>query len=325
MHPISRRLFLAAAGALLAASALPAAAQSYPSRPVKLIVPFPPGGPVDTTARILGQKLSEQWGQPVIVENKPGANGSIGADAAARAAPDGYTLFVNAIHHAVLPSLTAKLPYDIVKDFEPVGFAARFPVFLVAHPSVPAKNVAELIAQARRQPGALAYASSGNGGGTHLAGELFKDMAQVNLLHVPYKGSAPAIADVIGGQVQLMFADAPSALPHVKKGTVRVLAAASPQRSALLPEVPTFAESGLAGYEAYSWAGVMAPAGTPKDIVRSAGRAMTTALENAEVRQRLLAAGAEAAPGTPEQYGQFVQSEMAKWSRIVRQANIRID
>lgn len=197
MSSSSRRRVLAAAAALLGAVVLPAQAQNaqnYPNRPVRLIVPFPPGGPVDTTARILGQKLSEQWGQPVIVENKPGANGSIGADVAARSAPDGYTLFVNAIHHAVLPSLVQKLPYDIQKDFEPVSFAARFPVFLVAHPSVPVRTVQDMIAYAKQNPGKLAYASSGNGGGTHLAGELFKDMAQVDLLHVPYKGSAPAMA-----------------------------------------------------------------------------------------------------------------------------------
>lgn len=325
MPNLSRRLVLGVTGAILAAGMLPAVAQTYPTRPVRLIVPFAPGGPVDTTARILGQKLSEQWGQPVIVENKAGANGALGADQAARSTPDGYTLFVNAIHHTVLPSLSQKLPYDIQKDFEPVSLAARFPVFLVSHPSVPAKNVPELIAFAKANPGKLAYASSGNGGGTHLAGELFKDMAGVDLLHVPYKGSAPAMADVIGGQVQLMFADAPTALQHVKKGTVRVYATAGQQRSALLPEVPTFAEAGTAGYEAYSWAGIMAPAGTPRDIVAAANKAVVAALNNPQVKQRLLAAGAEAAPTSPEQYGRFVQDEISKWGRIVKQAKIRID
>ncbi|MGH8810146.1 MAG: tripartite tricarboxylate transporter substrate binding protein [Noviherbaspirillum sp.] len=325
MHSLTRRLVRAAAGAMLAAAILPVSAQPYPAKPVRMIVPFPPGGPVDTTARVLGQKLSEQWGQPVVVDNRPGANGSLGADLAAKAPADGYTVFVNSIHHSVLPSLMPKLPYDIQKDFAPVSFAAQFAVFLVAHPSVPFKSVNELIAYAKSNPGKLAYASAGSGGGTHLAGELFKMQTGVDLLQVPYKGSAPAMTDLLGGQVQIMFSDGPTAAQHMKKGSIRVLGVASPQRSAVMPETPTISESGVKGYEAYSWAGIMVPAGTPKAVIASLNAAIVTALNNPDVKQRMLGIGAEAAPSTPEQYGKFFQAEMAKWSKLVKEANIRID
>jgi tripartite-type tricarboxylate transporter receptor subunit TctC len=320
-----RRHVLALAGALLAATALPALAQSYPAKPVRFIVPFPPAGPVDTTARAFTQKLSVYWSQQALVENRAGAGGIVGAEAAAKSAGDGYTFFVGSIHHSVLPSLNPKLPYNIEKDFVPVTFAAQFPIILVAHPSVPAQTVQELIAYAKKNPGKLAFGSAGNGGGTHLAGELFKSMAGVDLLHVPFKGSAPAMTDLLGGQVQLMFSDAPTALPHIKSGRVRALGVGSPKRSALVPDVPTIAESGVKGYDAYSWAGVFAPAGTPKEIVAKVNADIVKALSDSEVRKRLLEAGAEAAPGTPDQFGAFVKAEIGKWAKVVKDANIKAD
>ena len=325
MRALARRLFIVSTGVLIVAAALPAAAQGYPAKPVRFIVPFPPAGPVDTTARGFTQKLSEYWGQQALVENRAGAGGIVGAEAAAKSTPDGYTFFVGSIHHSVLPSLNPKLPYDIQKDFVPVTFAAQFPIILVAHPSVPAKTVQELIAYAKQNPGKLAYGSAGNGGGTHLAGELFKTMAGVDLLHVPFKGSAPAMTDLLGGQVQLMFSDAPTALPHVKSGKVRALGVGSPKRSALVPDVPTIAESGVKGYDAYSWAGVFAPAGTPKEIVAKVNADIVKSLSDPEVKKRLLEAGAEAAPGTPDQFGAFLKAEIAKWAKVVKDANIKAD
>jgi len=328
MTDLDRRRFAGSAASLVAgaALALPAQAQSaYPTRPVRFIVPFPPGGPVDTTARAAAAKLGELWGQPALVDNRAGAGGIIGAEIAARAPADGYSVFVCAIHHSVLPSLKPRLPYDIEKDFVPVSFGAMFPIILVAHPSVPAKNVQELIALAKKSPGKVAYASAGNGGGTHLAGELFAALAGVELLHVPYKGSAPAMTDVLGGQVPLMFADAPTALPQIRGGKVRALAVASPKRSALMPDLPTIAESGVAGYEAYSWAAFVAPAGTPKDVVAKLNADIVRALGAPDVKQRLLDAGAEAMPTSPEQFGRLLKAEMAKWSKVVKDANIQAD
>jgi len=297
---IGRRTLLGGAAAALGTLTLPAFAQSaYPSRPVKFVVPFPAGGPVDTTGRAVAQKLSELWGQQAIVDNRAGAGGIVGAEIAAKLPADGYNVFVCSIHHSVLPSLKPRLTYDIEKDFVPVSFGAMFPVVLVAHPDVPVKTVADIIALDKRSPGKLSFGSSGSGGGTHLAGELFNMQAGTKLLHVPYKGSAPAMTDLLGGQVQFMFSDAPTALPQIKAGKVRAIAVASAQRSALLPDVPTVVESGLPGYEAYSWAGFLAPAGTPKDVVQRLSADIGKALSDPQVKQRLYDAGAEAAPTTP--------------------------
>lgn len=309
------------------AAALPpltvAAEDAWPARPVRFIVPFPPGGPVDTTARIFTAGLATTWKVATVVDNRAGAGGVVGATAAAQAEPDGYTLFVGSIHHAVNPSLMGKLPYDIEKDFAPVSFAAMFPVFIVAHPSVPANSVRELIALAKSDAGRnLNFGSSGNGGGTHLAGELFNMEAGIHLQHIPYKGSAPAMNDLLGGQVQLMFADAPTALPQVKAGRVKVLGVASPKRSSMLPDVPTVAESGLPGYEAYSWAALFAPAATPRSLLDLINTDFNAVMNDPAVRQRLLEAGAEADPGTQQQMRERLHAEMQKWGKVIRTAGI---
>ena len=319
---ITRR-HLVAGGLLGAAThALPSfAADAWPSKPVRLIVPFPPGGPVDTTARVASQKLSEMWKTPMVIDNRAGAGGVVGAQAAAREAPDGYTLFLGAIHHSVNPTLMGNLPYDIERDFAPISFAAMFPVFIVAHPSVPANTIQELIALAKKGT-PLAFGSSGNGGGTHLAGELFNMAAGTKLQHIPYKGSAPAMNDLLGGQVQLMFSDAPTALQHIKSGRIKVLGVASRQRSAMLPNVPTGVESGLPGYEAYSWAALFAPAKTPQAVLDKINADFNTAFKDPTVRQRLLEAGAEADPGTQEQMRKRLRSELEKWAKVIKTAGI---
>lgn len=327
---INRRQLLAL-GAAPVAAGLPllhagaAHAADYPNKQVKFIVPFPPGGPVDTTARAFVPPLGQLWGQGTFIDNRAGGGGIIGAETAARQPADGYSLFVGAIHHSVNPSLHARLGYDIQKDFVPVSFAAMFPVFLVVNPSVPAKNVQELIALAKKPGSNLAFASSGNGGGTHLAGELFNMHAGIKLQHIPYKGSAPAMNDLLGGQVQLMFADAPSALQHIKSGRIKVLGVASRQRSAMLPEVPTIAESGLPEYEAYSWAALFAPARTPPAVLARINADFNTALRDAAVRERLLTAGAEADPGTQQQMRERLSSELRKWAQVVKVAGIQAD
>ncbi|ABF10671.1 MULTISPECIES: tripartite tricarboxylate transporter substrate binding protein [Cupriavidus] len=318
-----RRRLLAAG--LLGAVAHPLsalAADTWPSKPVRMIVPFPPGGPVDTTARIFGQKLGEMWKVPVVIDNRPGAGGVIGATVAAKEPADGYSLFVGAIHHSVNPSLMGKLPYDIEKDFAPVSFATMYPIFVVVHPSVPANNIKEFIAYAKKSDKPLAFGSSGNGGGTHLAGELFNMEAGTKLQHIPYKGSAPAMSDLLGGQVQVMFSDAPTALPHIKTGRIKVLGVASRQRSAILPDVPTVAESGLPGYEAYSWSALFAPAHTPQPILNKLNADFNVAMNDPAVRQRMVQAGADADPGTQEQMRQRLHSEIEKWKKVIQTAGI---
>jgi tripartite-type tricarboxylate transporter receptor subunit TctC len=280
---------------------------------------------VDVTGRALAQRLTEIWGAQVTVENRGGGNSVIGAEVAARAAPDGHTIFVGAIHQSVLPGFGNKLPYDIEHDFTPVMFGAQFPIILCAHPSVPAANVRELVKYAKANPGKLAFSSAGNGGGTHLAGELFKEKAGVFMLHIPYRGSAPAMTDLLAGQVQLMFSDGPTALPHVKTGRVKALAVGSPKRSALVPDLPTMIEAGVPGYEAYSWAGVWVPAATPRDIVAKINADTVKAFSDPATKERLLGQGAEVSPGTPEQFGAFVKGEMTKWAAVIKRAGIKPD
>jgi len=290
---------------------------------VKFTVPFPPGGPVDTTARIFTQKLATMWNQAAIIDNRAGAGGVVGAAAAAKDPADGYNFFVGSIHHAVNPWLMGKLSYDIEKDFVPVSFVALFPVFLVAHPSVPANNVKELIALSKKGT-VLSYGSSGNGGGTHLAGELFNMEAGTQLQHIPYKGSAPAMTDLQGGQIQLMFADAPSALQHIRTGRIKVLGVASKKRSDMLPQVPTIAESGgLPNYEAYSWAALFAPAKTPEAVLAKLNADFNLALSDPAVRTRLLEAGAEGDPGTPEEMRLRLKGELRKWQKVIQTAGIK--
>ncbi|MBO1112563.1 Bug family tripartite tricarboxylate transporter substrate binding protein [Bordetella petrii] len=327
MHDPQRRRLMAGLGAAWAAAALPlqARAAKWPERPVNFIVPFPPGGPVDTTARFTTQPMGEAWKVPVVVDNKAGAGGIVGAQAAAKAEADGYHYFFASIHHAVLPSLRANLSYDVTTDFVPVGMAAVFPIVLVVHESLPVKTVKELIAYAKQHPGKLSFGSSGTGGGTHLAGELFNSMTGTHIQHVPYRGSAPAMQDLLGGQVQVMFADGPSARPHLEGGKIRPLGVGNPEPSALFPGIPTIAASGVPGYEAYSWSGLLAPAGTPAAIVKQVNADMVRALKDPATAKGLLDAGAEPKPGTPEEFGAFLQAEIAKWNKVIKAAGIKVE
>ena len=320
---LNRRHLLAAALLSSLGNASWSQASHWPVKAVKFTVPFPPGGPVDTTARIFTQKLATMWNQAAIIDNRAGAGGVVGAAAAAKDPADGYNFFVGSIHHAVNPWLMGKLSYDIEKDFVPVSFVALFPVFLVAHPSVPANNVKELIALSKKGT-VLSYGSSGNGGGTHLAGELFNMEAGTQLQHIPYKGSAPAMTDLLGGQIQLMFADAPSALQHIRTGRIKVLGVASKKRSDMLPQVPTIAESGgLPNYEAYSWAALFAPAKTPEAVLAKLNADFNLALSDPAVRTRLLEAGAEGDPGTPEEMRLRLKGELRKWQKVIQTAGIK--
>jgi len=328
---LQRRRVVAGLGAACAAAAVPvlfpkaARAATWPGHAVTFIVPFPAGGPVDTTARFTTQPLGQLWSVPTVVDNKSGAGGIVGAQFAAKAEPDGYNFFFASIHHAVLPSLRTNLTYDITTDFVPVGMAAVFPIVLVVNASLPVNSVSELIAYAKQNPGKLSFSSSGTGGGTHLAGELFNAMAGIRIQHVPYRGSAPAMQDLLGGQVQVMFADGPSAVPHLKGGKVRALGVGNPTRSSMLPDVPTIAEAGLPGYEAYSWSGVMAPKGTPPDIVKRMNADMVKVLSDPATAKGMIAAGAEPKPGTPEQFGEFVRDEIVKWRDLIKTANIKLE
>jgi tripartite-type tricarboxylate transporter receptor subunit TctC len=310
---------------LMIALAPAAAAQSdYPSRPIRLIVTVPPGGAADFIARLVGAKLAESFGQPVLVDNRGGAGGTIATDAVAKAPADGYTLLQNSITtHGVGPHLYAKLPYDPVKDFAPVSGLALLPLIMAINADLPFKSVQELIADSRK--GSLNFASSGNGGAPHMAGELFKSETGASITHVPYKGSGPAVADLVGGRVQIMFDAAPSLIQHVKSGKLRVLAAASAQRNRLLPEVPTFAELGYPKVAVSLWYGLLAPAGTPRPVIDRLNRETRKALEAPDVREKLLAQGAEPMPGSPEAFATFMQEESAKWAPVVKQAGVKLD
>ena len=320
------RALLAAAMALLALNASAQGPATYPTKPIKIVVPFPPGGATDILARAIGAELQKAFGQTVLIENKAGAGGNPGADMVAKSPPDGYTLVMATVGtHGINMSLYSKMPYDAVKDFEPITLVAGVPNLLVVHPSVAAKNVAELTALAKAQPGKLNVASSGNGTSIHMAAELYKVMAGVDILHVPYKGSSFALTDLLGGQVQLMFDNMPSALPHVKAGKLRALAVTSPKRSSALPDIPTMDEEGLKGFDATSWFGLLAPAGTPKDIIAKLNAAAVKALATPEMRERLASQGAEAVGNTPEQFAAFIKAEIEKWAKIVKASGARVD
>jgi tripartite-type tricarboxylate transporter receptor subunit TctC len=309
---------------MIALSPAAAAQSDYPSRPIRLIVTVPPGGAADFIARLVGAKLAESFGQPVLVDNRGGAGGTIATDAVAKAPADGYTLLQNSITtHGVGPHLYAKLPYDPVKDFAPVSGLALLPLIMAINADLPFKSVQELIADSRK--GSLNFASSGNGGAPHMAGELFKSETGASITHVPYKGSGPAVADLVGGRVQIMFDAAPSLIQHVKSGKLRVLAAASAQRNRLLPEVPTFAELGYPKVAVSLWYGLLAPAGTPRPVIDRLNRETRKALEAPDVREKLLAQGAEPMPGSPEAFATFMHEESAKWAPVVKQAGVKLD
>jgi tripartite-type tricarboxylate transporter receptor subunit TctC len=311
---------------LSAGLAVTAHAQAqYPVKPVRLVVPFPPGGGSDALSRILGPKLSEGLGQQVVIENRPGAGANIGAEVAAKSPPDGYTLLMGNVAHAINASLYAKLNYDFVKDFAPVSLLASTPNIVVVHPSVPAKSVKELIALARSRPGQLDFASSGAGSSAHLAGELFMSMAGVKMNHVPYKGGGPAVVALLGGEVSVGFATTPSVVQHVKSGRLRGLAVTTARRSPSTPDLPTVSEAGVKGYEAGTWYGLLAPSGTPKDVVSRLHADSMKSLAAADVKQRLDNAGFEAIGTTPEQFGTYIRSETEKWGKVVRAAGVRVE
>jgi len=316
------RLLLAA---LLAACASTAGAQPYPSKPIRMIVPFPTGGGTDFIARLLAQRMTEAWGQQVVVENRPGASMMIGSEIVAKAPPDGYTLIMSSINHTINPSLYPRIPYDTMKDFAPVTLVATSPLVLVVHPSVPARSVKELIALARTRKGQLNYASSGSGGPLHLAGELFKTMAGIEMSHIPYKGSGPAELDLIGGHVHALFAGPVSSSPHIKAGRMRALGVTSPKRSVAFPDLPTIAEAGLPGYDAYTWWGVLAPANTPRDIVMKLNGEIARIVALPDIRPKLESQGGEPATGTPEQFARQIEAEIVKWAKVVKDANVKVE
>lgn len=301
-------------------------AEVYPSKPIRIVAPFPPGGPADILSRIIGHKLSQSWGQQVIVDNRPGAGGNIGADLVAKAAPDGYTLLLGFVGtHAINASLYAKMPYDNVKDFEPVSQVAVVTIMLVVHPSVPASSIKELIALAKSKPGQLTFGSPGNGTPQHLAGQLFNTMAGVDMLHVPYKGAVPALTDLVGGQISMIFSSMPPALPLVKTGKIRALGVTSATRSPAAPAIPTITESGLPGYEVKNWYGILAPRGTPKEIVSMLSVEIVKILNMPDVKESLAVQGAEPVTGTPEQFATYIKEETQKWAKIVKNSGARLD
>ncbi len=297
----------------------------YPTKPVRLIVPFPPGGGSDTLARILGPKLAEVLGQQVVIDNRPGAGSNIGAEVAAKTPPDGYTLLMGNVAHAINVSLYSKLNYDLVRDFTAVSLLASTPNIVVVHPSVPVKSVKELIALAKSRPGQLDVASSGAGSSAHLAGELFNSMAGTKMNHVPYKGGGPAVVALVGGQVSVGFATTPSVIQHVKSGKLRGLAVTSAQRSPSTPDLPTVSEAALKGYEAGTWYGMLVPAGTPTGVISRLHAESVKLLALPDVKQRLDATGFEPIGTTPEQFAAYIRSEIDKWTKVVRAAGIRAD
>ncbi|HUP94550.1 MAG TPA: tripartite tricarboxylate transporter substrate binding protein [Burkholderiales bacterium] len=301
-------------------------AQDYPRKAVRVIAPFAPGGATDLLARLVSQKLSERWGQGVLVDNRTGAGGHIGAELAARAAPDGYTLLVAGAPHAIGVSLYRKLGYDLAKDLAPISNLATYPSAIVVHPTLPVRTVKDLVALAKARPGELNFGSAGSGSPNHLALELFKTMARVNMVHVPYKGgSGQLIGDLLAGQVQLASMGLPPAMPHIKAGKLRVLAVTGAKRSPLLPDAPTVSEAGLRGFDVTSWYGMFGPAALPRDIVGKVNADIAAVLNAPDVRDRLAGSGAEPAPTTPDDLGRLVREEIAKWSKVVAESGAKVD
>ena len=324
---LSASLFVAILFVAIASLTQAALAQTpYPSKPIRLIVPFTPGGSTDILARSIGQELTKAWGQSVIVDNVPGAGGSIGADKAAKAPADGYTLLMGHIGTlAVNPSLYPKLPYNPLKDFAPVAWVARVPNILVVNPAVPVKSVQDLVAYAKSKPGQMSYGSGGNGSAANLATEYFKMQTGTTIVHIPYRGTAPAVTDLIGGQIQLVFTGAPAVLGHIKSGQLHALAVSSPKRLEAMPDLPTVAESGYKNFEADQWYGVVAPAGTPKDIVQKLNVQINLALNSPELKKRLSAEGAIATPESPEAFGQLIANEIARWQPVISSGRVKAD
>jgi tripartite-type tricarboxylate transporter receptor subunit TctC len=301
-------------------------AQGYPVKPVRIVVAFPAGGNADILARVLAQKLNESWGQSVVIDNRAGASGIIGTELVAKAPPDGYTLIMGTTgSHTTNPAVFAKLPYDPVKDFAPVSNFADSPFLLVVHPSVPVKTLKELIALARARPAQLHYASFGTGSSAHLGGELLRSMAKIDIVHVPYKGGPPALADVLGGHVPMMLNSLPAVVPQIKAGRLRALATAATKRAATAPDTPTFAEAGLPGYEAGSWYGLLAPAATPRDIITRLHGEVVRILTLSDVKLRLATEGAEPIGNTPEQFGEQIRRDIARWGQVAREAKVKAE
>ncbi len=309
---------------LITATAMVTAAE-YPNRSIRLVVPYPAGGPVDITARTVAPKLSEALGQSIVVDNRGGAGGILGSDIVAKSAADGYTLLLCTTANAINASLVPRLPYDMIKDFAPVTLVAIITSILVVHPSVPANSVRELIALAKARPGQLSYASTGNGTPTHFAAELFKSMTGLDIVHIPYKGAAPAVVDLISGQVHLSFISAPGVVPHVKSGRLRALAVTNTKRSALLPELPTVSESGLTGYESEGWHGLFVPTGTPRPVIDRLYREIANTLRAPEIHSRLVGVGTEPVGMPPDAFAVKLRDEIAKWGKIVKTAGIKAD
>ena len=300
-------------------------AQNYPAKPIRFVVPYPPGGASDVTARIIGQKLSEAWGQPVIVDNRAGANGNIAAEQVAKAPADGYTMLMgNVGPNAISPSLYTNLAYDVA-SFAPVTLTTAVPIVLLVNPSLPVNNVKELIAYAKANPNKLNFASAGNGSSNHLTGELFKSIAGIDIVHVPYKGDGLALTDVMGGQVSMMFTTVVSAMPHIKSGKLRALAVASAKRIVAMPNLPTVAESGVPGFDSSSWGGILFPAGTPKEIISKMHDAVITILAMPDVKARLNSLGAEVIGNTPEEFGSYIKSETAKWGKVIKTSGASVN
>jgi tripartite-type tricarboxylate transporter receptor subunit TctC len=326
-HPSRRQIVLAALAAVAASAApLTATAQAYPAKPITIVVPFSAGGTTDILARVIGQALNKELGQSVIVDNRAGAGGNIGGALAAKAAADGYTLFMGTVGtHAINQSLYKKMPFDPVKDFAPLTRVAMVPNLLVANPAKPYKSVQELIAFAKANRGKVNFGSSGSGSSIHLSGELFNALARVDMVHVPYKGSAPAVSDLLGGQIDIMFDNLPSAIQHVRAGKLRPLAVTTAKRSPELPDVPTIAEAGVPGYEATSWFGMFAPAATPAPVVAKLNAALVKVLADPEVKKKLAEQGAEPYSEKPEQFAEFIRKETAKWSKVVKDSGASAD
>lgn len=323
---VAGELLRACVAAVAMACAPLVPAQTYPAKPVRIVVPFPPGGTSDILARTIGPRLTAEWGQPVVVDNRPGASGNIAAEHVARSPGDGYTLFITTVGiHAIHPSLYSKLPFDAIRDFTPVTNLVMLPSVLTVHPSIPVRTVKELIALAKKRPGDLAYSSAGSGSQPHLTAEMFKTMAGVNLLHVPYKGAAQQLTDLVAGHVALTFATAPSAVPFIKSGQMRAIGVSSGKRASALPDVPTIAEAGVPGYEAVGWNGLMGPANLPAPVLEKIHSTVVKIFNLPEVRNRMVSLAADPVTTTPAEFGAYIKAEIGKWAKVVKASGARLD